>query len=291
MDLAMYSSLIQTWYQWGHLVALAVTAAVVFWIFYDAARRGVEPTLWKVATVVGVVLVLPALLLRVLPARFAGNLAIAVEPFAYLGLGGATLALVSLFLYLVGVGVVSETRLCPDCGQPQHPSWEYCPYCAQREAQQVAAAAAVPPPPPPPSPPLPTVPVAPQSFEAPSPQVEKTEVIRPARPETLAWLVPHSGAHAGREMRLGETATIGRNPAQCDVVLDDSIISRQHAKVKLEEGQFVLYDLASTIGTFVKDRESGEWVEVHKHALVDGDQIKIGHEILSFVQVTTGEQA
>lgn len=280
MNLAMYSPLIQTWYQWGHFVALAAAAAAAFWVFYDAARRGVEPTLWKGLTVIGVILVLPSLVLWGLPTLSAGNLATAVVPLAYVGLGGATLALVSLFLYLAGVGVGPGVIYCPTCGQPQHPSWEYCPYCAQ----QAATAEAAPAPAPQPAPPR-TVPVAPQPSEPPPPRTEKTEVLRPAHPEELAWLILLFGTHAGKEFRLGEITTIGRDPAHNDVVVDDSTVSRQHAKVKLEEGQFVLYDLASASGTSVKDQETGEWVEVHKRVLLDGDQIKIGEDVFSFMQV------
>jgi len=287
MNLAMYSSLVQTWYQWGHLIALAVAAASTFWVFYDAARRGVKATAWQTLTVIGVILVLPSLIFWGVPTLTTGNLAAAVEPLAYVGLGAAALALLSLFLYLAGVGVVIY---CPVCGQPQHPSWEYCPYCARREAEQAAAAVAAPPPTPPAPPPVFTEPVAPQPPAAPPPRLGKTKVLRPTRPEELAWLVLLSGTHAGKEFRLGETTTIGRDPARNDVIVDNSAVSRQHAKVKLEEGQFVLYDLASTGGTFVKDRETGEWVEVQKHTLADGDQIKMGREILSFMQVT-GKQA
>lgn len=286
MNLTMYSSLIQTWYRWGHFVALAVAAAATFWVFYDTAQRGVKATAWQALTVIGVILVLPSLVLWGFPTLSTGNLATAVVPLAYVGLGAAVLALLSLFLYLAGVGVGPGVIYCPDCGQPQHPSWDYCPYCAQQQAQQAAAAVAAPLPPPPAPPPAPTEPVAPQPLKAPPPRMEKTEVLRPVQLEELAWLVLLSGTHTGKEFRLGETTTIGRDPAHSDVVVDDSAVSRQHAKVKLEEEQFVLYDLASTDGTFIKDRETGEWIEMHKHTLVDGDRIKIGREVFSFMQVT-----
>ena len=292
MNLAMYNPLIQAWYQWGHFVALAVAAAAAFWVFYDAARRGVRATVWKVFTGSGVILVFPSFLLWALPTLSTGNLATTVVPLAYVGLGAAVLALLSLFLYLAGVGVGTGETYCPVCGQPLLPSWEYCPYCAQREAQQAAAALVKPPPPPPPSspPPVPIEPVAPRPFESPPPRLEKTEVLRAVRLKELAWLVLLSGAHAGKEFRLGEVTTIGRDPARNDVVVEGGAVSRQHAKVRLQEGQFVLYDLASTDGTLVKDRETDEWVEVQKHTLADGDQVKMGQTIFSFMQIAE-EQA
>jgi len=284
MDLTMYSPLVQTWYQWGHFVALAIAVASVFWLFYDAARRGVEPTVWKALTVIGVILVLPSLILWGVPTLSTGDLAAAVVPLAYVGLGAAALALLSLALYIAGVGVGAGVTYCPICGQRQHPSWDYCPYCAQRQAQEAARAAV---PPPPPAPPVaPTEPMAELPQPPPAPTPAPTEALRLARPEELAWLVLTSGTRAGKEFRLGETSTIGRDPAHNDIVVDDSAMSRQHAKVRLQEGQFVLYDLASTGGTFVKDRETGEWAEVQKHTLVDGDQIKMGRTVLAFMQIT-----
>jgi len=284
MNLVTYSPLIQMWYRWGHFIALAVAAAAAFWVFYDSARRGVELTLWKAFTAIGLILVLPSLAFWGLPALSVGDLSAAVVPFAYGGLGGAALALISLLFYVAGVKVGPGVTYCPVCRQPQHPSWSYCPYCAQQQAQQEATATPFPPPQPPPL--ASTAQGTPQPLEVPLPRVTKTEVLRPVHPKELAWLVLLSGTHTGREFRLGEATTIGRDPARNDVVMDDNAVSRQHAKIKLEEGQFVLYDLASTDGTFIKDRETEEWVEVHKHTLTDGDQIKIAREVLSFIRVT-----
>jgi hypothetical protein len=133
--------------------------------------------------------------------------------------------------------------------------------------------------------PEPTEPFAPPEPRVASPRIRKTEALRPAGTGTLAWLVLLSGTHAGKEFRLGETTTLGRDPTCSDIVLDDSTVSRQHAKVKRREGRFVLHDLASTSGTFVQGQVADEWAEVHKHPLADGDLIKLGRVVLSFMQV------
>jgi len=283
MNLATYDSLIQTWYHWGHFVALAVAAGAAFWVFYNAANQGDRAAIWKTLTVACIILVLPSLVLGMFPTLSTGTLSSVVTPLAYVGLGATALAVLSLFFYMARVGVGPAITYCPACGQPQHPLWDYCPYCAQMQTQQ--AAAAVLPPSPPPAPPPPTVPASPQLFEVPELKEEKTELLRQAELQQLAWLVCMSGVHQGKEFRLRETTTIGRDPARNDVVVDDSAVSRQHAKVKMEEGQFVLYDLASSSGTFAMDKETGKWVEVHKHALKDGDQVKMGREVLHFIQV------
>jgi hypothetical protein len=286
MNLAIYSTLVQAWYQWGHFVAMAIALASVFLVFRDAGRRGVEPTVWKAIAVIGVVLVLPSLIFWGVPALSAGSLSTAVVPLAYVGMAAAALALLSLVLYVAGVAVGPEPT-CPVCGQRQHPSWEYCPYCAQRQAQEAALAAEPPPPSPPPVAPTKMMPDVPQPSREPAPA--RTEVLRPVRPEELAWLVLTSGTHAGKEFRLGKTTSIGRDPAHNDVVVDDSAVSRQHAKVRLQEGQFFLHDLASTDGTFVQNRKAGEWSEIQKHRLADGDRIRMGRTHFAFIQVTEGQ--
>jgi hypothetical protein len=267
---------------------LAIVAGAAFWVFYDAARRDVEPTLWKAFTVAAVVLVLPSLVLWAMPARASGRLVDLFMPLAYVGLGAAAVALLSLLLYIAGVGVRPWVRYCPDCGQPQHASWPYCLYCAERQAQEVATS--VSPPAPPPAPPTEYVePVVASEHRAVSAGMRRTEILRPADTGALAWLVLLSGTRAGKEFRLGETTTIGRDPALNDIILDDGAVSRQHAKVKFGEDGFTLHDLASTRGTFVRDHDAGAWVQVHKHRLADGDHIKLGREVLAFMQVVRAD--
>jgi hypothetical protein len=115
---------------------------------------------------------------------------------------------------------------------------------------------------------------------APSGGVAKTEVAN-AEPAVLAWLVERNGPRSGREHRLKQQVTIGRDAARCEVVLDDSKVSGEHARIRMAHGQFVLYDLASTNHTYVNDQE------IQKQVLSDGDQIKIGPNVLlSFVHVS-----
>ncbi len=115
------------------------------------------------------------------------------------------------------------------------------------------------------------------------PGADKTVRLR-KEPPTFAWLVITEGIHAGHIFRLHSDVTlIGRDPS-CDIVLDDSAVSRQHAKVRVVEGEekqktFVLHDLATENGTFVNDGE------VVKHELSDGDRILIGQTKLVFKQI------
>ena len=70
-------------------------------------------------------------------------------------------------------------------------------------------------------------------------------------------------------------SVLGRHP-DCDIVLDAAAVSRQHAQIITESGQFFIEDLHSRNGTFV----NGQLIQ-GRHPLFTGDRIKICD--LSFV--------
>lgn len=107
---------------------------------------------------------------------------------------------------------------------------------------------------------------------------DRTKVIGEPPPQ-FAWLAVVSGPQLGRDYRLGPVTDIGRDASQNSVILDDDAVSAEHACIKLQRKQFVLYDLASTNGTFVNGHR------VQKHVLFDKDQISIGETKLVFSQV------
>jgi len=105
---------------------------------------------------------------------------------------------------------------------------------------------------------------------------DKTEFLGAQAP-ALAWLAVKSGERAGQQQwGLQAVTNIGRDGATCQVVFQDSAVSKQHARINLEGGQFVIYDLASTNGTFVNNRR------IQKQLLYDNDVIGIGHNQLVF---------
>lgn len=113
----------------------------------------------------------------------------------------------------------------------------------------------------------------------------KTEVLRPSGPKIFAMLIIVDGPGIGQVYRLNpsEATTIGRD-YNCDIVVDEAAVSRQHAKVKLEkkeggELQFFIQDLATDNGIEVNGQN------VIKHYLEDGDQLKLGRAVLVFKQV------
>ncbi len=71
-------------------------------------------------------------------------------------------------------------------------------------------------------------------------------------------------------------ATLGRDAGAAAVVLDDTNISRRHARLEAVDGQLVLTDLGSTNGTYVND------ARVTRQVLVPGDSVRIGRYELAW---------
>ncbi len=81
----------------------------------------------------------------------------------------------------------------------------------------------------------------------------------------------------GRRMVIGAGgATIGRS-RQCEVVVDDSNVSRQHAEIRPRGGSWVLTDLGSTNGSSLNGRRV-----MGPEVLKPGDEIEVGTSALTF---------
>ncbi len=81
----------------------------------------------------------------------------------------------------------------------------------------------------------------------------------------------------GKRLLVGPGGvTLGRS-RQCEVVLDDPNVSRQHAEIRPRGGSWVLSDLGSTNGS----RINGRTVE-RPEVVRPGDEIEIGTTVLRF---------
>lgn len=111
------------------------------------------------------------------------------------------------------------------------------------------------------------------------PVLPRTELVAPPV-AAVAWLVSRPPARAGRQFPLqAGRNTLGRDGSRCQVVLDDSTVSGEHAAIVFEHGRFVLYDLASTNGTYLNDQR------IQRQMLYDGDEIRLGNRVLVFKKV------
>jgi pSer/pThr/pTyr-binding forkhead associated (FHA) protein len=67
------------------------------------------------------------------------------------------------------------------------------------------------------------------------------------------------------------------------IFLDDRTVSMRHAAIRYErvkeKDEFVLYDLASTNGTYLND------VSIHLAVLKDNDRIRVGETEMAFKKV------
>ncbi|MCX7925160.1 MAG: FHA domain-containing protein, partial [Fimbriimonadales bacterium] len=132
-----------------------------------------------------------------------------------------------------------------------------CPYCGQRQDPVTGACACTP------------VATTASSFTPPAPNyaAASTGVAVVAQATTLVGL---DGALAGQRFTVPPTGlTVGREIDNALVVPDLSV-SRHHARVALENGALVVYDLNSTNGVFVNEQR------VQKQVLRAGDVVRFG---------------
>jgi hypothetical protein len=88
-----------------------------------------------------------------------------------------------------------------------------------------------------------------------------------------------SGVVAGKIFPLGPSNIIGRSLENCEIALNDSFLSSQHARLELQGDVWVLEDLKSTNGTFLNE------MEVRDSAIVEeGDIIRVGRVELRLVR-------
>ncbi|HEX6491810.1 MAG TPA: FHA domain-containing protein [Gaiellaceae bacterium] len=96
--------------------------------------------------------------------------------------------------------------------------------------------------------------------------------------EGPALVVRSGGGRAGEHfIPQGERTTIGRSP-DCDIFLDDVTVSRKHAVLIEQDGEFLIEDLGSLNGTFVNRKRIEAAVR-----LESGDEVQIGKYRLSFI--------
>jgi hypothetical protein len=88
-----------------------------------------------------------------------------------------------------------------------------------------------------------------------------------------------SGVAAGKIFPLGPSNIIGRSMENCEIALNDSFLSSQHARLEMRGDEWVLEDLKSTNGTFVNE------MEVRDATIVEeGDIVRVGRVELKLVR-------
>lgn len=94
----------------------------------------------------------------------------------------------------------------------------------------------------------------------------------PPGPSTL--LVQGHGDAKPRTVKLAASMTVGRAP-ECELRVDDTYASQQHARLFAKNNSWFVEDLGSTNGTFVNDQKLAA-----PAMLQPGDKVRIGQTFL-----------
>lgn len=250
----------------GWLIFLLLALAAIIWVLYDSSTRHIPALGWKLGIILSALLIVPAVVYRLTEMT-------ALAPYTrhmfYLGLLGSVLAVVLAVGYYVAFqGMIG----CPN-GHVYEAVLGSCPYDAAGNiptyglvgdqdsgtysAEDIGG-----------------------SFPSGGGHSSATGMkggaeMEPPKPKAPAWLVTPDG----REHQLNQGVTvIGRSP-RSDIVLDESTVGREHAKIIEEKGTFRLHDLGSANHTYVNDQR------VEKPVLLEGDdRISFGRKaVVKFV--------
>lgn len=177
---------------------------------------------------------------------------------------------------------------CPTCGAQVEEGEEICPECgmdlmtavsagAQQSEQQQEAGVSTP------APQQISTPAPPSPTPIPSQQVTTTG--------SAMLTLKRAGAMTSEVFNVGERVNIGRFDAETGPVDVDlgplpeaMYISRQHSEIyRNQEGKWMIRDLGSANGTFVRNIETGRFDRIQGDVEIeDGDEIAFGNASFIF---------
>lgn len=107
---------------------------------------------------------------------------------------------------------------------------------------------------------------------------------RPSEPKyrstrkLVGWLVTYSLDPMGVDFKLYEGRnSVGRD-MDCNITVNDNMISAKHAVILFRSGKYSITDQQSSHGTFVNDED----IDLEPRYLSDGDTIKMGKTVFKF---------
>jgi pSer/pThr/pTyr-binding forkhead associated (FHA) protein len=111
--------------------------------------------------------------------------------------------------------------------------------------------------------------------------VDKTQLLDNAPPDDMYAipLAPRSGAGGGRASGV---ITIGRLEHN-DVFFGDDSVSKLHAIVRVQGGEFFIADAGSKLGTHVDGEPIGRMCEQAERRLVGGETVQLGNVTAMFL--------
>jgi hypothetical protein len=102
----------------------------------------------------------------------------------------------------------------------------------------------------------------------------RTRTDAPTGPLPFTLLVHPPQGGKPRAVRIEASTTIGRAP-ECELRVDDTYASQQHARIFGKNGSWFVEDLGSTNGTFVNEQKLAA-----PAMLQPGDRVRVGTSVL-----------
>jgi hypothetical protein len=96
----------------------------------------------------------------------------------------------------------------------------------------------------------------------------------PALPPGPSDVVVYADGSKPRTVKMAASMVVGRAP-ECELLLDDTYVSQQHARIFGKNGSWYVEDLGSTNGTFVNEQKLAAPAMVQP-----GDRIRVGTTVL-----------
>ncbi len=100
----------------------------------------------------------------------------------------------------------------------------------------------------------------------------------PSQPVPANVLVHVEGKEKPRALRLATNTVIGRAMG-CDLRLEDTYVSQEHARIFAKNGSWYVEDLGSTNGTFVNEQRLAA-----PAMLTAGDRVRVGTTVLELAR-------
>lgn len=125
--------------------------------------------------------------------------------------------------------------------------------------------------------------MTPMSMSPDAMSADATQILMPAfaaaqTPTVTLEALEYANEHTQPIALSGNDITIGRDPAHAKIILQDKSVSRLHARIRLDRGNYVLVDEGSASGTYVNFERVGFTPQV----LRNNDEIHIGRVRLRF---------
>ena len=94
----------------------------------------------------------------------------------------------------------------------------------------------------------------------------------------VGWLVTYSLDPMGVDFKLYEGRNIIGRDLDCNITVNDNMVSAKHAVILFRSGKYSITDQQSSHGTFV----NGEDIDLEPRYLNDGDSINMGKTTFKF---------